>query len=302
MPMHPIFKDKPVWFQCVLLATLITGFLVFTSLLTLGINGTAVHVNSTASVRWEECIDAIGAMLLPCLLFAQLTHADPLGFIGLKPTRTSWFFPVAFLLAFLCIPMVQVLAQWNEQWHLPGIFSGMDKWMRETEDQNDTLINRILAMPRPSDLVSNLIVMALVPALCEEVFFRGIIQKGFIRVTGRPMLGILIGALVFSALHFQFLGFFSRAALGMILGLLYWYSGSLWPGILAHFTYNGVQVVYFYIQQRQSNTHPSPFFDDKAVMPVSYGLISAVIAVAGVLLMKRLSNRSPSIPPQINPE
>ena len=115
------------------------------------------------------------------------------------------------------------------------------------------------------------------------------------------MVGILIGAIVFSALHFQFLGFFSRVALGMILGLLYWYSGSLWPGILAHFAYNGSQVVYYYLQQQQSGTHPSPFFDDNTPVPLSYGLISTLLAVASVILMKRLSNRSQPSSQQTNP-
>jgi hypothetical protein len=305
MPMQPPFREKPLWFQCVLLVTLIIILFLITSLVTLiapllyhvplgEMSGPATSPRLIAAMRLEELIGAVGIMLVPSILFYQLTQPDPLKRLGLKPPDSGWYYPIAAIIVLLSIPMVQVLAEWNQNLHLPRVLSGLDKWMRSTEQDNDALINRLLTMPRVTDLLANLLVMALIPALCEEAFFRGVLQKLFIKSTRSPLAGILIGAAVFSAIHGQFLGFFSRMALGVVLGYLYWYSSSLWPGILAHFVYNGVQVLYFYIQQQHGSLSSSPFFDDKAVMPLSYGLISTVLVAGGLFLMKKLASPSTS--------
>jgi membrane protease YdiL (CAAX protease family) len=301
MPMQPPFREKPLWYHCVLLVTLLICTSVITTLLTLvapliyhiplsEMSGSGHAPGFVGAMRLDQLIASLGIMLVPSLLFYRLTQPEPLGALGLKSSLSGWYYPLGFIIVLCSIPMVQVLAEWNQHLHLPRALSGLDKWMHDTEQENDAMINRLLVMPQKADLLANLLVMALIPALCEEAFFRGVLQKLFIRATRSPLAGILIGAAVFSALHGQFLGFFSRAALGIVLGCLYWYSGSLWPGILAHFTYNGVQVLYFYIQQQQNGQTASPFFDDKAVMPLYYGLISTVLVAAGLILMKRLSS------------
>ena len=89
----------------------------------------------------------------------------------------------------------------------------------------------------------NVIIIALLPAICEEVCFRGALQRIMIHITKNAWTGIIVTALLFSALHLQFQGFFPRMFLGIILGAIYWYSGSLWPSILAHFVNNAIQVV-----------------------------------------------------------
>lgn len=306
MPMQPPFREKPLWYQCLLLVTLLAGSFVITSLFTLIVpviyhiplsemSGSGHSPGFVAAMRLDQLIGSIGIMLVPSLLFYRLTQSEPWERLGLKSSGSGWYYPVALIVVLVSIPMVQVLAEWNQHLHLPRALSGLDKWMRDTEQDNDALIERLLTMPRVTDMLANLLVMALIPALCEEVFFRGVLQKLFVNATRSPIAGILIGAAVFSALHGQFLGFFSRMALGVVLGCLYWYSRSLWPCILAHFAYNGVQVLYFYIQQHQSGGATSPFFDDKTIMPLSYGLISTALVAGGLILIKRLSDkRSPT--------
>jgi membrane protease YdiL (CAAX protease family) len=79
----------------------------------------------------------------------------------------------------------------------------------------------------------------------------------FIQITTRPWLGILITATIFSALHGQFLGFVPRLILGIVLGALYWFSGSIYPGIIAHFLNNAVQVVLIYVSPQFLETEPN---------------------------------------------
>ena len=63
-------------------------------------------------------------------------------------------------------------------------------------------------------------------------------------------MGIILGAIVFSAIHFQFYGFVPRFVLGLLLGYLAYVSRSLWPSILLHFINNGTTVVAMFLVQR----------------------------------------------------
>ena len=68
------------------------------------------------------------------------------------------------------------------------------------------------------------------------------IQKIFLKWNGKVHLSIWLTALVFSAVHMQFLGFFPRLILGAVLGYMLVWSGSLWLPIVAHFTNNAFAV------------------------------------------------------------
>jgi uncharacterized protein len=276
--MRPIFGEQPLWSQCLLLAALLICTFIVMGQVFVSLPATAYQA--------QALVNSLGFMLLPSLLFAWLIYRDPLRESGLRASSSAWFYPLAALIMVAAIPLIQVMASWNQHLHLP--LGGMDKWMHDTEQTQDGFIKRMLSMPTASLLVLNLFTMAFCTALGEEAFFRGVIQKILFRATHRMHLAVWLGAIFFSALHFQFLGFFPRVLLGLVLGYLYAYSGSLWPSILAHFVYNGSQVLYFYLQEHQGHRPSSPVFDDKATMPLSYGLLSTVLVLVGFVWMKRI--------------
>ncbi len=61
-------------------------------------------------------------------------------------------------------------------------------------------------------------------------------------------MGIWVSAILFSALHMQFYGFFPRMLLGAFFGYLLLWSGSLWLPIIAHFVNNCVAVIFYYLK------------------------------------------------------
>jgi membrane protease YdiL (CAAX protease family) len=92
-----------------------------------------------------------------------------------------------------------------------------------------------------------MIVIAFLPALFEETFFRGGLQNLFTRWFKGPWVAIIFTAVIFSLIHLSFYGFLVRFALGMVLGFIFYYSGSLWLNILLHFLFNGIQVTALYV-------------------------------------------------------
>jgi len=98
-----------------------------------------------------------------------------------------------------------------------------------------------------SGLALNIIMVGVIPAIGEELFFRGVLQKNLIKITNNAHLGIIISAFIFSAVHMQFYGFLPRMLLGMVLGYVFFWSGSIWASIAVHFIYNTMAVIGYYL-------------------------------------------------------
>lgn len=123
----------------------------------------------------------------------------------------------------------------------------LPEWMIEDEVAKEALILELLTMDNWLDLGITILVMACLPAFGEEIIFRGILQKYLVRWTKNAWIGIILSAVIFSAIHMQFQGFLPRLFLGILLGYAFWVSGSLWLPILLHFINNAAQVVMYYL-------------------------------------------------------
>jgi general stress protein CsbA len=114
------------------------------------------------------------------------------------------------------------------------------------EEEAAKQIQFMLSKHTPGELFLNLIFISVFAGIGEELFFRGVLQRLFIKLTKNPWAGIILTAILFSGFHLQFFGFLPRLFLGILLGALYWYSGSLWTAILAHFVYDALIIVLVY--------------------------------------------------------
>ena len=135
-----------------------------------------------------------------------------------------------------------------------------------------------------ADIAINLFIIALLPAICEEVCFRGALQRVLIHIFKSPWAGIILTAILFSAFHMQFEGFLPRMFLGILLGLLFWYTGSLWVNMLAHFFINAVQVIVVLYYPK--------FVDENPSVPIFAVILSGLLICAVFLIIKRQSTIS----------
>lgn len=108
------------------------------------------------------------------------------------------------------------------------------------------VLRTILQMDIPPEFLTNLFLIALVPAVGEELVFRGLAMKILQRMSGSVHLGIWLSAMMFSFFHFQIEGFLPRMVLGLVLGYTYQWSRSLWIPMLLHLLNNGLQVTAIY--------------------------------------------------------
>mgnify|MGYP002399808250 FL=1 len=167
--------------------------------------------------------------------------------------------------------------------------TAIGKWMKTSEEAAAKQIGYMLKRHTVQDLFLNLLLVAVFAGVGEELFFRGVLQRLLIKLFRNPWAGIFAAAFIFSTVHFQFYGFIPRFILGILLGLIYWYSGSLWPAIIAHFAYDAFAVVMIYI-------NPTLADQENVTIPLGNQLalaaISAVIVISILLAMKRSSTNT----------
>jgi uncharacterized protein len=147
---------------------------------------------------------------------------------------------LSLLLLIVAFPLAQYLYKINNNLPLPASWA-------QSDVQTTQKLMHLMVMPSLSELLINLLTIAVIPAIGEEMIFRGLIQQTLIRCMKSDFWAIGLGALLFSTLHFQFLGFLPRVLLGFLLGYIFYWSKNLWYSILAHGFFNGLQVVVLYI-------------------------------------------------------
>ena len=135
---------------------------------------------------------------------------------------------IVIVMSLVLLPIVWILADWNEGWKLPEVLAGLDEWMRRMDEQNSELVKLMSRDSRIGILLINIFVMAMLPAVGEELMFRGTVQPFLQKWTKSPHWAIWITAFIFSATHFQISGFIPRMLIGAYLGYLCYWSGSLW--------------------------------------------------------------------------
>jgi hypothetical protein len=144
----------------------------------------------------------------------------------------------------LSLPVVGALSELNELIPIPAAW---EKMFRELEASYNKQVEVLSNIKGFGDYLLSLLIMALAPALFEETFFRGGMQQILQKWTRMPWLAILVTSLVFSAIHFSWYGFVPRFALGLVLGMIYYFSGSLWLSVTAHFFNNALVVTLIYV-------------------------------------------------------
>lgn len=242
--------------------------------------------------KWQQLVQSAFAFLLPPLLFASLCHEQPLRYLGLyEPIgwRQALLVVAAMLVA---VPCINLLAWLNEQVPFPSFMSGLETRLRLLEDQAQTQTDFLLRAPTFGGLWLNLLVLALMPALGEELFFRGALQRLFGEVMPKAW-PVWLAAFVFSAVHMQFFGFVPRMLLGAFFGYLLLWSGSLWLPVLAHLVNNAVVVVFRYLQMHYPTI---PDMDALGTADTWWaGVLSAVAFAALVVCLRRSFAKKASI-------
>ena len=201
--------------------------------------GTTTLINDQ---KVMQLILSLFTFLIPPVVVGYLWYERPAAAYGLTQKPDGKLIFLAILLMIVLSPGINLLSYLNEQIGLPDFMKGIEQYFKDMEALAASVTEQMLKVNNIGDLMVNLLVMAVVPAFCEELYFRGTLQNIFSEKRNKHA-AIWIVAIIFSLIHFQMYGFFPRMILGAVLGYLLVWSGSLWVPVIAHFTNNALAVL-----------------------------------------------------------
>ncbi len=176
-----------------------------------------------------------------------------------------------------------ILISWNASLELPEALSDIERYMRLKEDELMELTKYFTDFQNIGEFLLGFLVIGILAGIGEEVLFRGVLQPKLQYYLGNPHAGIWIAAFIFSAIHFQFYGFFPRMLLGAVFGYLYHYSGTLTYPIIGHILNNGITVVLIYLDKLGKLDFD---MEDTEQVDWPYALLGLVLLVAAFKIFR----------------
>lgn len=203
--------------------------------------------HSLSSMRLTMVIQSVCLFLLPALAFIYFCQNNPQDYLYSTPKQSFLFCFLAIFLIVVIQPLVSSISYYNQQLVLPESFSFLEDWMRTSEDNAEKSLTFLLSDKSISSLLLNILVLAFVAGITEEIFFRGCMQQIFEKITSNRHLAVWITAFIFSAIHFQFYGFSPRLLLGALLGYLFIWGGNIVIPIVVHICHNAIAVIFSHL-------------------------------------------------------
>lgn len=198
-------------------------------------------------LKFLQVLYSTGLFLVPAILSGFLIQHNAWRFLHADRISGYWVIILVITLMVISIPWINFTSWLNEKLALPERWGGLMDKIRESDEESWDLMKAYLQTDHIGGLLINVIMIALIPALGEEFLFRGTIQRIFTEWFGNEHLAVWLAALVFSLMHYQFLGLVPRVMLGALFGYLFVWTGSIWIAVLAHFVNNCLAVVYYYV-------------------------------------------------------
>ena len=282
----------------VIIACLILGVIVSAAVIT-GVYGLAVFKSMGVlsagtspevlnALKIFQSFSSIFLFLAPPVFFAYLIVREPDEYLKANIRFPVSLMVIVLLIMFASAPLMEVLVNINQRMVFPHFLKGVYDWMRNSEDEATRATTILLKMNNLPDVIINMIMIAVLPAVAEEFMFRGAIQTIFTRWTKNPHWGIWIAAILFSAMHMQFFGFLPRLLLGVFFGYFVLWSGSIWTSVWGHFINNGTAVVVTYLyQQKKITVNP----DNQHVFNYGAYAFSLIITVFLFLIYRKVSEK-----------
>lgn len=293
------------WGKLGILVGLILGGLIVTGIMQFIILFTMIDLKNLSNLSQENLIAVMAKpenftkvvimqgfgtlllMALPAFFYAKIVHQKALAHLGFNSKFSIMQVLGVIGIAIIGLLLSSSLGEFTKIILPKALKTIADKWESNYEDGVAMFVN----MKTTSDYLFSLFMIAILPAIFEEILFRGAIQKLLYDWVKNTQVSLIVTAIVFSAVHASIYGFLARFMLGYVLGYIYHYGKSLWLNILMHFINNGVAVTAMYFALKQGASLKGSMEDS---MPIWVLPVSLSIMVAVLLFFKKESGKSTS--------
>lgn len=301
----PTFASNPIifflWHLLILIGMVITFYIVG-GVLGIGMTKTFLGIDLQSSfydilnhpneypqgvlaLKLNQGLISIAIFIIPAFLFSRSINQNPIHFLHLKHKTRFYNYLFIIILIISAIPVSSWLLELNQNLHLPEGLKEFEAYLRGDEEFNKLQSELFVKADGVGQLLFNIVIVAIIPAIAEEIFFRGCLQN-FVRMCFYNLhVSVVFTAIIFSAIHGDYFGFLPRFMFGVVLGYAFAYSGNIWVSILGHFLNNAITILAFNI----SIMHPEiEYFKDDYNFPIYLTAIAAFGVVIILFAMNKL--------------
>ena len=164
---HPLLKGV-LWLGIMALLFVVTmvGYVVYVQL---------TGVQSVQELKMAQLVQSVMVFVVPALLAVWCWSCRPAEWLRLRAVGNCWVYAIVVVLMIVAQPGINMLATWNEGFRLPAFMSEIEQYFQDMEASARELTEMLAAAPTIGALLLNLVVLAAVPALGEELTFRGVL-------------------------------------------------------------------------------------------------------------------------------
>jgi membrane protease YdiL (CAAX protease family) len=195
---------------------------------------------------------------------------------------------LVLLSTFLFMILNSGVIEWNKSINFPEFMNSFETWAFNKEKELEKITIFLVSFENNWEFLFGILSIALIPGICEEYLFRGVLQKNFYLISKNIHIAVWLSAFFFSALHLQFYGFFPRMLLGVLFGYIYYWSGSILYPMIAHIFNNFFSLTIFYFSQKGLlNENFEVSINSSPKIPMALIIISAVLFIGFMYLLRR---------------
>jgi membrane protease YdiL (CAAX protease family) len=221
-----------------------------------------------------QAVSTFFIFFFPAFLFAAICYRNPAKFLGYNNRINYRQILLIIAILLFTFPFSGALSALNEWLPIPKNWASRFRAMETAREAQEAALIQINS---PSRYVLSLFIIALLPGIFEETFFRGGLQNFLTRWFKGPWIAIIVTSIIFSLIHLSYYGFLVRFALGIILGLIFYYSKNLWLSILFHFLFNGIQVTLLYVANLSGKLNEAKNVDKD--FPAWTGIVALLLLI-----------------------
>lgn len=281
----PLIKNASQGVKLLTFILLLIFGLLFSSILSAFFLLSGDGMNNITNLQIGQVISQVFGFMLPPILYVMFVKEKPFNYLGFKNLQ-PWSL-LGIVAIFTVIPFLAIVTEWNDNVSLPESMATLEQMLRNIQKLANDTTEKFMT---EGSLFSGLLIVAALAAISEELLFRSVIQKAFVKICKNAHIGIILTAIVFSAFHGDFFGFVPRFILGLMLGYMFYLSGSIFPSMLMHFVNNGTIVMLYYLNKKEViNVDIETFGLTDNVLVIALSLILTV-AIFVVCYRLRLKN------------
>lgn len=238
------------------------------------------HNITTRYIRILTIAQDLFVFILPVVITVVIISKNPISFLRIGSIPKWRDLILCILILIIASPALDAIIDWNKSIQFPESMKSIEMWMQENEKSANDSVNLLFNGMTIPTMILNILIIGIMAGFCEELFFRGTLQRILYSMPMNVHCAIWLSAIIFSFLHMQFYGFVPRILLGAYFGYLLVWTQNIWIPIIAHTANNSYAVISTYLSQQGYKTEPSAtVYDSTTIILIVGSVILTTISI-----------------------